>query len=125
DMWQPWRMKHLFFCLLLVVTPAVAQTNEARTAALVDALKADPAALRILLSEMPKGGDLHHHLDGSVWAEDLLKWADADGYCIDKASRTLTPPPCTPAQLEARGLLERDPKFYSSTVDALSFRDFF
>jgi len=110
---------------LLIAAPALADAaSEAKVAAVMEKLRPDAAALRVFLQQMPKGGDLHHHLDGSVWAEDFLTWADQDGWCIDKTSHALTPPPCTPAQIEARGLLNRDPKFYSATIDALSLRNF-
>ncbi len=120
-------MKHILAAaLLLTATPALADAaSEAKVGAVMEKLRGDQAALRVFLTQMPKGGDLHNHLDGSVWAEDFLAWADADGYCIDKTSHTLTPPPCTIAQVEARGLMNRDPKFYAATIDALSMRNFF
>lgn len=119
-------MKHLLAAaLLLAAAPAFADTaSEAKVAAIMEKLRPDEAALRVLLQQMPKGGDLHHHLDGSVWAEDFLKWADDDGWCIDMASHALAPPPCTASQVEARGLLNRDPVFYAATIDALSLRNF-
>lgn len=121
-------MKRLALVLLLLATPALAQgnikSNEQKTAALVERLKANPAALRVLLTQMPKGGDLHNHLDGSVWAEDFLKWADADGACLDAKTHAVTPAPCTAAQVPARGLVTRDPQFYQASIDALSMRNF-
>ena len=117
-------MKKLLCALLLLASPAFAQTNEAKIAALVARLKANPVALRILLIEMPKGGDLHNHLDGSVWAEDYLKWAATDNGCIDGKTRALSFGPCKDGQVAARGLIDRDPVFYQSTIDALSMRNF-
>lgn len=38
-------------------------------------IKQDPEALRQFFWKMPKGGDLHHHALGSVWAEDYLQLA--------------------------------------------------
>ena len=122
-------MKRVLLAFLLLATPALSQSstplsNEQKTAALVERLKADPVALRILLSEMPKGGDLHNHLDGSVWAEDFLKWADADGACLDAKTHAISPGPCRAGQVEARGLMNRDVKFYQASIDALSMRNF-
>jgi len=109
----------------LLASPALAEPalNEAQVAALMEALKADPPALRVFLTEMPKGGDLHNHLDGSVWAEDYLKWADEDGDCLGP-DHTLSLPPCAPGQADARGLMLRNPQFYQATIDALSIRNF-
>jgi adenosine deaminase len=119
-------MKRLLAALLFIATPAAAAdlSREAQVGAAMEKLRADPAALRVFLQDMPKGGDLHNHLDGSVWAEDFLKWADADGWCIDKASHALAPPPCTAQQVPAKGLIDRDVKFYEATIDALSVRNF-
>ncbi len=40
---------------------------------------------------MPLGGDLHHHLSGSVYAEAYLGWAEADGdFCITSSSLALS-----------------------------------
>ena len=99
-------------------------SREARVAAIIARHADSPPALRVLLQPMPKGGDLHNHLDGSVYAEDYLKWASADGFCVDKISHALTPPPCSSAQVEARDLVTRDPKFYQASIDALSMRNF-
>jgi adenosine deaminase len=117
-------MKKLLLAFLALATPAVAQTDEQKTATLVETLKANPVALRLLLNAMPKGGDLHNHLDGGVWAEDYLKWAADDGGCIDAKTRTLSLGPCKDGQVAARGLMDRDPVFYQSSIDALSMRNF-
>ena len=34
-------------------------------------VRADPLALHDFLKRMPKGADLHNHLDGAVYAETL------------------------------------------------------
>lgn len=117
-------MKRLVLALCLLATPVLAQTSEQKTAALVERLKSDPASLRILLTAMPKGGDLHNHLDGSVWAEDFLTWADQDGACLDARTHAVTPAPCAAGQVAARGLKTRDPAFYQASIDALSMRNF-
>ncbi|UJR11814.1 hypothetical protein I4U23_015994 [Adineta vaga] len=38
--------------------------------------------LNIFLSHMPKGGDLHHHYSGSIYAETYLTWVAKHNYCI-------------------------------------------
>ncbi|HEY0300765.1 MAG TPA: hypothetical protein VGC36_05510 [Rhizomicrobium sp.] len=100
-------------------------SREARVAAIIARHADSPPALRVLLQKMPKGGDLHNHLDGSVYAEDYLSWADEDGFCVARATRALTPPPCAADQVPARGLIGRDPKFYQETIDALSMRNWY
>lgn len=51
----------------------------------------DPAALRDLVRRMPKGGDLHQHLSGAIYAETYLEWAaEAGGYCIAPSTSLTT-----------------------------------
>ncbi len=47
-----------------------------------DGLLGNPADLAGFLRDVPKGGDLHNHLSGAVWAESYLDWAKNDGDCI-------------------------------------------
>ncbi len=45
-----------------------------------------PADLAAFLKAAPKGGDLHNHLTGAVYAETYLGWAKADGDCINSTT---------------------------------------
>src|SRR5580692_403501 len=69
-----------------------------RTAQFLESARSNPAALMDFLERMPKGGDLHHHLTGAVYAESYIDYAVEDGLCIDRVVVTLSPPPCDPAQ---------------------------
>ena len=103
----------------------VAEQREQRVAKRFEQLAGQPPRLRVFLQAMPKGGELHNHLVGSVYAEDYLRWADEDGYCISRAAMAIAPPPCDGATLiPARGLVHRDPKLYQQLIDALSVRNF-
>jgi adenosine deaminase len=66
------------------------QANEAATARHYAALVAgqDPklAGLTMFFSQMPKGGDLHHHYSGALYAEQYVDFLDKQGYCVN--SRT-------------------------------------
>ncbi|MEC5163932.1 MULTISPECIES: hypothetical protein [unclassified Janthinobacterium] len=44
------------------------------------------AELTMFFSMMPKGGDLHHHYSGAIYAEQYLEWVDKQRFCVDKAS---------------------------------------
>ncbi|MCE7996037.1 MAG: hypothetical protein HEP71_28920 [Roseivirga sp.] len=46
-------------------------------------VKKDPVALREFLWQMPKGGDIHHHALGSVFAEDYVNLALDKGLYIN------------------------------------------
>jgi adenosine deaminase len=62
------------------------------------------AELSLFFTMMPKGGDLHNHYSGSIYAEQYLEWVDKQGYCIDKESsrivtdKALRTPACVSAQ---------------------------
>jgi adenosine deaminase len=64
--------------------------NEAATAHYFAALVAghDPqlAELTMFFSQMPKGGDLHHHYSGALYAEQYVDFLDKQGLCVNKLS---------------------------------------
>jgi adenosine deaminase len=64
------------------------KANEAATARLLANLVAGPepktAELTMFFSQMPKGGDLHHHYSGALYAEQYVEWLDQLGYCVNK-----------------------------------------
>src|SRR5262245_1593972 len=60
------------------------------TAQELDRVRADPLALHDFLKRMPKGGDLHNHLNGAVYAETLLRVAGEDGLCVDPTAKAFT-----------------------------------
>jgi adenosine deaminase len=108
--------------------PPAAATPEMRTEAAMSAAvaryAADPTALTLFLQGMPKGGDLHHHLSGSVYAESYLQYAADEHDCIDRTF-TFLPPPCHPAKgiFPAARAID-DYQFRNEAIDALSARDF-
>jgi len=61
--------------------------NEAATARHYAALIAgEPktAELTLFFSQMPKGGDLHHHYSGALYAESYVDFLDKQGVCVNK-----------------------------------------
>ena len=71
---------------------------------------------------MPKGGDLHMHLTGSVYAESFIRWAAADGSCLTMATLSLSPPPCTQGEVPATEIL-RNAQLHGDVIDAWSMRN--
>ena len=51
-----------------------------------DGLLTDTTGLAAFLKGMPKGGDLHNHLSGAVYAETYLGWAHSDGDCVSTST---------------------------------------
>lgn len=83
---------------IAIVTQDLPQTV---TAAHFERLRTkDLPRLRDFLHHMPKGGDLHTHLSGAVYAERFIAWAVADGLCLRKADLSIQPrPQGAPAEL--------------------------
>jgi len=48
--------------------------------------RVDEAFLNLFLTQMPKGGDLHNHFSGSIYAETFLEWVAKKGWYIDKCT---------------------------------------
>ncbi|NKF24231.1 adenosine deaminase family protein [Solimonas marina] len=101
-----------------------AADREARVAKRMAAVKDQTARLRVFLQQMPKGGDLHNHLVGSVYAEDFMRWADEDNYCVKLDDKGLVAPPCKAGEVSAHGLSQKDPALYEQAIDAMSMRNF-
>ncbi|HEX2722818.1 MAG TPA: hypothetical protein VHM24_07870 [Gemmatimonadaceae bacterium] len=99
-------------------------SGEVATAAYMEAIRNDPSALALFLREMPKGGDLHNHLSGSVYAESFIRWAIEDGLCLTATTVSLSPPPCTVADNEIpASALTGDATLYGQVIDAWSVRN--
>ena len=118
------------FCLFVLVlflslaVRAQVDTAEQRAAHHFEAVRNQPLLLRAFLYDMPKGGDLHNHLVGAVYAESFIQYAVEDGLCVDRQSMALAQPPCDPkTRPPAAGALD-DPVLYRQMVNAFSMRDF-
>ena len=123
-------IRALLLCTLLLaanaaaVVPAAAEDAAQHASRLYDSLASQPARLRMLLREMPKGADLHNHLSGAIYAESYLGWARQGGLCLDPATHAIGPPPCHAPALPADNALAHVPGLNDGEIDALSMRDF-
>lgn len=61
---------------------ATGSADTLRTAAWLEAHRDSPILLRSFVQRMPKGGDIHNHLSGAIYAESYLAWAAAEDFCI-------------------------------------------
>jgi adenosine deaminase len=99
---------------------------EANTAHYLDTVRDKPVALAIFLRELPKGGDLHNHLAGAIYAENLIGWGVDEGLCVHLPDLTLAWTTCDPDHgrpLLSQALAE-SPGLYHDLIDAFSMRDF-
>ena len=115
-------------CLLLLVSVvAVAQTAEQRTARYLDSIRSQPSLLLAFLHEIPKGGDLHNHLSGAIYAEDLLDFAATDNLCVERTTSRLMSAPCDACEhftpKPAVRCAYDDQILYNQIIDAWSMRN--
>ena len=134
----------LWILFLSLSSPASAQTSasppnrpgtpEQRSARAFEKARANPLALRALLVRMPKGGDLHNHLDGAVYAESRIQAGAQDGLCValegfsfakpERLTQSVPPNPvCADGQVPV-AQASRDQHLYDAIVDAFSMRGF-
>ncbi|HEY2002376.1 MAG TPA: adenosine deaminase, partial [Acidobacteriaceae bacterium] len=117
--------------LQFLTVQAQSRTPEQQAAANMEqARAAGPLALHAFLTGMPKGGDLHNHLAGAVYAETWLRNAETDKVCIDPKALAfvhtgiaLAAEPC-PAGTVAASTLLQNQSLYDKLVDAFSMRAF-
>jgi adenosine deaminase len=117
--------RYLIFVLLS--TLALAQTAEQKTARYLDSIRRQPSLLLAFLHDVPKGGDLHNHLDGAIYAEDLLDFAASDNFCVDRTTSRLLGAPCDSCEHYTPKPSIRcaydDHILYSQIIDAWSMRN--
>ncbi|MBS0550521.1 MAG: adenosine deaminase, partial [Proteobacteria bacterium] len=111
-------------CTVPTTTSPPTPSNEARTAAYLDQIRDRPPYFDTFLRRMPKGGDLHSHFTGAVYAESYLGWAMDDGLCIVRATLALAKPPCTAPDKRPAADARRDPTLYKQVIASLSMQDF-
>ena len=109
-------------CLGLAQAPArPPATGTPRMERYFDQIKTDPVRLRTFLQGMPKGGDLHNHVTGAVYAESYIQWAAELNLCIDPAAVALVE--CTDRITRPVKDAFADPVLYRTLIDALSVRN--
>lgn len=68
----------VFFALFLFHAHAQSISNY------LEKIRNNPAKLTAFFSQMPKGGDLHHHYSGSVYAESFIHYVIKKDYFIQR-----------------------------------------
>jgi adenosine deaminase len=88
-----------------------------------ESIKTQPLELYAFLRQMPKGGDLHLHLSGSIYAETFIEWAASakPALCVNPATFALGACDDT-FRLPASQAL-RDGVLYRRMVDTWSMRN--
>ncbi len=114
-------MKYIVLLTSLLIPPLSFADNNMDS--YFNTLKNNPQKFSAFLLAMPKGGDLHNHLAGATYAENMIKSATKDNFCIDPKSYTATEANnCSPSYQISKIPLK--PVFYNLTIDAWSMRNF-
>ena len=71
------------FILLFRLALLAGEFDAIVTAAQFEAARENHTTLRAFLHRMPKGGDLHTHLSGAIYAERFIAWAVQEDSCVD------------------------------------------
>lgn len=102
---------------------AVVETPEQKTARYFESIRSLPPQQLAFLLRMPKGGDLHNHLSGSVYAESYILWAAEKNLCVNQTTMVLSLPPCDSkaGQASASAALSNS-VLYRQLIDAWSMR---
>jgi adenosine deaminase len=116
-----------YLLVTLLTALAAAQSAEQRASRYLESVRKQPSLLLAFLRDLPKGGDLHNHLYGAMYAEDMVDFAASGQLCVDRTSSRLLPGPCDscenytakPAARCAYG----DHVLYNQMIDAWSMRN--
>lgn len=131
-------LAYLLFLILgalaIVLFPKTqAPTPEEKTALSFDQARTNGPQLLAFLRPMPKGGDLHSHLSGAVYAESFVRWAAERKLCVDEKTLVLYKAPdgtsstaskCPKGQVGLKqDLASNDPVLYRRMIDSWSMRN--
>lgn len=86
-----------------------------------------PPRLRAFLKKMPKGGDIHTHLSGAVYAESYLQWATDEKLCVNPETGVISEDNHEPCQVKPEvpvATAMKDSELYGNLVDKMSLRNF-
>jgi hypothetical protein len=107
-------------CACGISAQTTAQTE--KTARYFESVRNSPPKLFAFLLQMPKGGDLHNHLSGAVYAESYIQWAAESKACINTTSMYASVAPCGANQVPIANALSNSVLF-QQIVDAWSMRN--
>jgi adenosine deaminase len=104
-------------------TETATGTPEQRTARYLETIRKSPPQQLAFFLQMPKGGDLHNHLSGSIYAESYILWAADKGLCVNTKTLVLAQAPCDakPDQILAKTARDNS-LLYRQMINAWSMR---
>jgi adenosine deaminase len=115
-------------CVVFVLLGiSAAESAEDRAAKYFESVRRSPGLLLAFLQEMPKGGDLHVHLSGAIYAESFIDWASENALCVDRSTSKLIHASCDACDFYTNKPSVRcayqDHILYDQLIDAWSMRN--
>jgi len=102
------------------------KSGEERASRALDTARGNSLSLRAFLAEMPKGAELHYHLEGGIYAESWIRAGIEDHLCVNLASMAFVKEAsatCKSGEVPAVNA-NQDQHLYDELVDAFSMRGF-
>lgn len=98
-------------------------SREAAVSACLEKIKDNPEELRAFFLSMPKGGDIHNHLTGAVYAESLIDRASSEGLCVYSDNYTFSKDCSRSDKTVPVSKAYRDPNLYDHLIDDWSMKE--
>ncbi len=120
----------VFLCLVMfdsaVAKSSASFTQEQRIAAHLDAIREYTPDVIMFMNKFPKGADLHNHLSGAFFVDEILVYAAKNQYLYDLQAQRVLPPDTekTPDRISVAELLQR-PVDLKAFLDIVSMRGFY
>lgn len=118
---------YIAFICSYISLAVYAQPDSVRVGEYFNTISKDENRLRQFFAEMPKGGDLHNHLTGAVYAENYFKYAAEDGLWVDMTTGKLYQPKDSTKGKEMLRLSPDMPNLHNirmALIDKWSIRNF-
>lgn len=114
-------MRFVLLFALFFINVAFASDSDL-TNRYLETIKHDPSQLYSFVQQLPKGADLHNHLDGAVSPQQLIIYGSKDNLCIDNNDNAIYSKQCPAASLLKN--IKPDSDKYHQIVKAWSMEDF-
>lgn len=113
----------MVFTFMCCTTAFAQYAHETAANRYFQTIQNDPQQLLVFLGEMPKGGDLHNHLGGASMAENMMRYAQNDHWCIDPKNYAVSKTECSQENRLVNA--PQNSTLYNSIIDAWSMRNFY
>jgi adenosine deaminase len=79
------------YALLALAGLSQGMAQDPNIDAFFERIRSNEAMVTAFVSQMPKGGDLHHHYSGAIYAESYVQWVTDAGYFVDPKTWIVVP----------------------------------